>query len=83
MCGPVLDLLLDAHQEYGDRVTMVHADVYTDDTATVTAPAVRGLQDDAGSRRSIVADATGTIVDRLDISYSAAELRSVLDQAGA
>ena len=30
-----------------------------------------------------IADATGTIIDRLDISYSPEELREVLTKAGA
>lgn len=82
VCGPVLDILLAAHEEYGDRVTMVHADVYADTTGTVTAPAVQAYQ--MGWEPSLfVTDAAGTIIDRLDISYSADELRSVLTKAGA
>jgi hypothetical protein len=82
VCGPVLDILLAAHETYGDRVTMVHADVYTDDTATVTTPAVQAYAL-SWEPSLFVADATGTIIDRLDISYSADELDSVLARAGA
>lgn len=82
VCGPVLDLLLAAHETYGDRVTMVHADVYTDDTATEPAPAVMAYQ--MGWEPSLyVADATGTIVERLDITWSPEELDAALAAAGA
>lgn len=82
VCGPVLDILLDAHEEYGDRVAMVHADVYADDTATTTTPAVQAYSM-TWEPSLFVADATGTIVDRLDISFSPDELREVLARAGA
>ncbi len=82
VCGPVLDILLDAHDEYGERVAMVHADVYTDDTATTTTPAVQAYSM-TWEPSLFVADASGTIVDRLDISYSPEELREVLTKAGA
>ena len=39
VCGPVLDLLLDEQDSRPD-ITMIHAEVYTDDTIEVVAPAV-------------------------------------------
>src|SRR5215213_1781477 len=41
VCAPILDNLLAAHTGLGDKVTMVHAEVYTDNTATTTTPAVQ------------------------------------------
>jgi hypothetical protein len=82
VCGPVLELLLSAHETYGDRVTMVHADVYTDDTATTPAPAVQAY-DMTWEPSLFVADATGTIVERLDITFSPDELDAALVKAGA
>ena len=81
VCGPMLEVLLELHDELGDRVTMVHADVYTDDTATVAAPAV-GAYRLTWEPAPFVADANGLIVDRLDITFADAELRDVLRRAG-
>jgi hypothetical protein len=82
VCGPVLELLLAANGTYGDRVTMVHADVYADDTATKPAPAVEAYS--MSWEPSIyIADATGTIVERLDITWSSDELDAALAKAGA
>jgi hypothetical protein len=82
VCGPVLELLLSAHETYGDRVTMVHADVYTDDTATTAAPAVQAYKM-SWEPSLFIADATGTVVERLDITYSPDELDAALVAAGA
>ena len=81
VCGPMLEVLLELHDELGDRVTMVHADVYTDDTATVAAPAVDAYRL-TWEPALFVADANGLIVDRLDITFADAELRDVLRRAG-
>ena len=40
-CGPVLDVLLGQQSEFGDKVQMVHAEVYTDSSLTNTTPAVQ------------------------------------------
>lgn len=40
-CTPALDRLIGVARTVGDRVAFVHAEVYTDDTATVVAPAVK------------------------------------------
>jgi hypothetical protein len=82
VCGPVLELLLSAHETYGDRVTMVHADVYADDTATTAAPAVLAYKM-TWEPSLFIADATGKIVERLDITYSPDELDAALAAAGA
>jgi hypothetical protein len=81
VCGPMLEVLIDLHHELGDRVTMVHADVYTDDTATVAAPAVDAYRL-TWEPALFVADASGMIVERLDITFAAAEVRAVLSRAG-
>jgi hypothetical protein len=56
----------------------VHAEVYTDDTATTPAPAV----DAAGLTYEpalFITDATGTVVQRLDAVWNEEELLEVLD----
>ena len=78
-CGPGLDALLALQEEYADRFEFVHAEVYTDTTATEPAPAVvqLGLFYEPVL---FVADATGTIVDRLDAIWDESELRETLDR---
>lgn len=81
VCGPVLDVLLAAHDEYGDRVAMVHADVYADEGGTQVAPAVEAVAL-TFEPSLFIADATGNVVDRLDFAYDLAELREVFARAG-
>jgi hypothetical protein len=80
-CAPGLDALLDAHAEYGDAVTMVHAEVYTDTTATDVAPAVRAYSMDY-EPALFVTDASGIIVARLDAVFDADEIDAALALAG-
>jgi hypothetical protein len=82
VCGPVLEVLLAAHDEYGDRVAMVHADVYANDAGTQVAPAVEAVSL-TFEPSLFITDAAGTVVDRLDFAYDIAELRAVLTRAGA
>jgi hypothetical protein len=79
-CAPALDALLAVQAELGDRVVMVHAEVYTDTTATTVAPAVRACGLDF-EPSLFITDATGRIVERLDAVFDAAEIRSALQSA--
>jgi hypothetical protein len=81
VCGPVLDLLLDEQDSRPD-MSMVHAEVYTDDTIEVVAPAVTAYSLNF-EPVLFVADASGTLVARLDSIWDAAELTAALDLAGA
>ena len=79
-CGPGLDALIAVKPDYADSFEFVHAEVYTDDTATMPPPAVTEL----GLFYEpvlIVTDATGTIIDRLDAIWDESELRDTLDRA--
>lgn len=76
-CAPALDFLTTAHGRLGDRVTMVHADVYTDDTATTTTPAVQAL-DLPYEPVLFVTDSSGVVVERLDAIWDQSELDEVL-----
>ena len=42
-CAPALEFLVKSHARVGDKIIMVHADVYSDDAATTVAPAVSAL----------------------------------------
>ena len=76
ICGPVLDLLVDRRDALAGR-TVIHAEVYTDETARQTAPIVDAL----GLRYEpalFVADANGVVAHRLDYTFDATELDAVL-----
>ncbi len=80
-CAPALESIIDLQSEYADRYTFVHAEVYTDNTATTPAPAV----DAAGLTYEpalFITDATGTVIERLDAVWNGAELAEVLDTLG-
>jgi hypothetical protein len=79
-CSPALDALLQVREELGDQVIMVHAEVYTDTTATTVAPAVRACGLDF-EPSLFVTDGTGRIVERLDAVFDAPEIRAALRQA--
>jgi len=76
-CAPGLEFLVAAAPKFADRAVFVHADVYTDDTATQTAPAVSALH--LGYEPVIyITDTAGTVTDRIDVIWDAPELDEVL-----
>jgi hypothetical protein len=77
VCAPILDNLITAHTRLGDKVTMVHAEVYTDSTATTTTPAVQAYQMSFEPCLWIT-DATGTVVERLDFVFDQGEIDAAL-----
>ena len=77
ICGPVLELLVDRSEALTDRATVIHAEVYTDDTASETSSTVDAL----GLRYEpslFVAAADGTVRRRLDYTFDAVELDDAL-----
>lgn len=72
-CGPILELLIEVADDFDD-VTFVHSEVYTDLTATITAPAVdaSGLTFEPAI---FLAGADGIVAERLDIVVDVSELR--------
>jgi len=79
-CGPGLDFLMAAAQQYADMATFVHAEVYADPEATVVAPAVLDYTLDYEPVMWIT-DATGTVVRRIDIVWDAEELGEMLAES--
>jgi len=77
VCGPILDFVVAQHQRLGDKMAMVHADVYTDSTATTTTPAVNAYNM-TFEPALWVADTSGTIVERLDFVFDESELTAAL-----
>lgn len=79
-CGPGLEFLVRASAGYPSRAVFVHAEIYTDNTATSTAPAVEALKLDY-EPVIFLTDKSGRIVDRIDVIWDAAELDEVLAKA--
>ncbi|HUF32098.1 MAG TPA: hypothetical protein VMN58_02670 [Acidimicrobiales bacterium] len=77
ICGPVLDLVVSRHEAYADRVAMIHAEVFTDTTATTYTDVVRayGLPFEPVL---FLARPDGTVVDRLDYTFDSTELEQSL-----
>jgi hypothetical protein len=71
ICGPVLDVLLGL-RDANPNVTMIHAEVWTDDTTTTPAPAVRDLNLSYEPVLFLVG-ADGMIRQRVDLIFDTAE----------
>jgi hypothetical protein len=77
VCGPILDFVVAQHQRLGDKMPMVHADVYTDSTAQTTSPAVDAYHM-TFEPALFVADERGRIVERLDFVFDEGEIEAAL-----
>jgi hypothetical protein len=79
ICGPVLDLLVNRHDQYADVVTMIHAEVYPNEAAvgTTTTDVVKayGLPWEPSL---FLALPDGTITNRLDYTFDQRELDEAL-----
>lgn len=78
ICGPVLDVMMTLSAEFPD-IAFVHSEVYTDRTLETVAPAVDvlGLPFEPVF---FVTDASGTVVERLDVIFDTDELRGALER---
>jgi hypothetical protein len=78
-CGPVLDDLLTLVDQFQDRVTFVHVEIYTSLDGRDTLPAVDawGLP---GEPFLFGVDATGNVVARLDGAFGHDEQRRLLQR---
>jgi hypothetical protein len=76
ICGPVLDVLMGLRAAY-PSVTMIHAEVWSDDTTTTPAPAVRALNLTYEPVLFLVG-AGGSIDQRLDTIFDTDETNAGL-----
>lgn len=78
-CGPVLDDLLTLVDEFQDRVTFVHVEIYTSLDGRQTLPAVQawGLP---GEPWLFGVDASGSVVARLDGAFGTDEQQQLLQR---
>ena len=80
-CAPALDALLSMRELVGDRLTMLHTEIYTDDTATIVAPAVEALNM-TYEPALFITDATGVLVERFDAIFDAVEITEAFTTLG-
>jgi hypothetical protein len=81
-CAPALEAMVELQDAFADSVVFVHAEVYTDDTATTVAPAVDavGLSFEPAL---FVTGPDGVLIERLDAVWDVTELRETLARAVA
>lgn len=79
-CAPALESMIDVQDRFGDAFTWVHAEVYTDNTATTPAPAVDAASLTFEPSLFVIAD-DGTVIERLDAIWDETELVEVLERA--
>jgi hypothetical protein len=80
-CSPALEALLEMRELVGDRLTMLHTEIYTDDTATIVAPAVEALKM-TFEPALFVTDAKGVLVERFDAIFDAVEITEAFTTLG-
>ena len=80
-CAPALDALLSMRELVGDRLTMLHTEIYSDDTATVVAPAVEALNM-TYEPALFITDAKGVLVERFDAIFDAVEITEAFTTLG-
>lgn len=76
-CAPALESMVELREEFADSVVFVHAEVYTDSTATTIAPAV-GAVGLVYEPALFVTGPDGAIIERLDAVWNTDELRETL-----
>jgi hypothetical protein len=80
-CAPGIEALISVSKSVGDAAVFVHADVYSDKTATNPAPAVEAFKL-TYEPVLYITDAKGVLVNRLDAVFDVTEMSSALAAAG-
>ena len=76
-CAPALDALVASREMFGDKITYVHAEVFTDDAGIDIAPAVAAVGM-TYEPALFLTDASGVVVERLDAVWDRTELNGRL-----
>ncbi len=79
-CAPALESLVAIAPEFDDDVVFVHAEVFTDLTASTITPAVEAARLDF-EPALFITDKAGVIVERIDAIWGPEELRERLTAA--
>jgi hypothetical protein len=81
-CAPALESMIDVQDRYGDAFSWVHAEVYTDNTATTPTDAVTAANLSFEPALFVIGT-DGNVVERLDAVWNESELVEVLDRASS
>ena len=81
-CAPALESMIDVQDRYGDSFSWIHAEVYTDNTATTPSDAVTAANLSFEPVLFVVG-ADGNVVERLDAVWDESELVEVLERASS
>ena len=77
ICGPVLDLLVEAKPQYEGKATAIHAEVFTDLTGKAATDTFKAFNSQI-EPLFYFAKADGTIVERFDGPVDRAELKEAI-----
>ncbi|HSP28094.1 MAG TPA: hypothetical protein VLN74_06050 [Ilumatobacteraceae bacterium] len=81
-CAPALESMIAVQDRFGETFTWVHAEVYTDNTATTPADAV-GAANLTFEPSLFLIGVAGTVLERVDAVWDETELVEVLERASA
>jgi hypothetical protein len=81
-CAPALESMIDVQDRYGDSFSWIHAEVYTDNTATTPSDAVTAANLSFEPVLFVVG-ADGNVIERLDAVWDESELVEVLERASS
>ena len=81
-CAPALESMINVQGRFGNTFTWVHAEVFTDNTATVPSDAV-GAAELQFEPALFVIGADGNVIERIDAVWDETELVEVLERATA
>ncbi len=81
-CAPALESMIEVQDRFGETFTWVHAEVYTDNTATTPTDSV-GAANLTFEPALFVIAADGTVIERLDAVWDETELVEVLERASS
>ncbi len=79
-CAPALESMISVQDRFGDTFTWVHAEVYTDNTATIPTDAVAAA-DLSFEPALFLIDTDGAVIERLDAVWDESELVEALERA--
>ena len=80
-CSPALEALINVKKSFGDAMTFLHAEIYTDDKATTVAPSVIALKMEY-EPAIYITDASGKIIERFDAVFDAIEINAAITTIG-
>jgi hypothetical protein len=81
-CAPALESMIAVQDRFGETFDWVHAEVFTDNTATIPTDAV-GAANLTYEPALFVIASDGTVLERVDAVWDESELVEVLERAAS